>query len=116
MPNKKMSPGKMKAMTGKTTRKRKDVIPLVGARPTGLTRQSKAKTMTYSPGKRKAINDFTTGRPNISTSKINTILSSKINKPGGMGMGTKSKSNKPSGRINLDDISRAVKNMNKAKK
>ena len=26
------------------------------------------------------------------------------------------KENKPSGRINLDDISRAVKNMNKAKK
>ena len=31
MPNKKMSPGKMKAMTGKTTRKRKGVIPLIGA-------------------------------------------------------------------------------------
>jgi hypothetical protein len=74
------------------------------ARPTGLTRQSekygkrpKAKPMTYSPGKRKAISDFITGRPNISTRKINTILSSKINKPGGMGMGTKSKSNTPGG-------------------
>ena len=74
------------------------------ARPTGLTRQSekygkrpKAKPMTYSPGKRKAISDFITGRPNISTRKINTMLSSKINKPGGMGMGTKSKSNAPGG-------------------
>ena len=55
------------------------------AGPIGLTRQSKAKTMTYSPGKRKAINDFVTGRPNISTSKFNTMLStkSKSNAPGG---------------------------------
>ena len=88
------------------------------ARPTGLTKQSEkygkspkakpmtypvkasspgTKTMTYSPGKRKAISDFITGRPNISTRKINTMLSSKINKPGGMGMGTKSKSNAPGG-------------------
>tara|TARA_R110000824_G_scaffold109479_1_gene257075 strand:- start:370 stop:588 length:219 start_codon:yes stop_codon:yes gene_type:complete len=31
MPNKKISPGKMKAMTGKATRKRQGVMPLVGA-------------------------------------------------------------------------------------
>ena len=88
----------------KEVQSNKKYLGVSKARPTGLTRQSekygkrpKAKPMTYSPGKRKAINDFTTGRPNISTSKINTMLSSKINKPGGMGMGTKSKSNAPGG-------------------
>ena len=63
----------MKAMTGKTTRKRQGVMPLVGA-SAGLTAGMLTKAFKAA------------------------------------------KENKPSGRINLDDISRAVKNMNKAKK
>ena len=73
MPNKKMSPGEMKARTGKTKLNLKGVIPLVGA-SVGLTSGMLIKAFKAA------------------------------------------KENKPSGRINLDDISRAVKNMNKAKK
>jgi len=72
MPNKKMSPGKMKAMIGKTTSKRKGIIPLVGA-SAGLTAGLLTKAFK------------------------------------------KAKENKPSGRINIDDLSRAVKAMKKEK-
>ena len=68
MPNKKMSPGQMKAMTGKTTSKRKGVIRLIGG-VAGLTAGSLVKAFK------------------------------------------KAKENKPTGRLNLDDISRAMKPM-----
>jgi len=71
MPNKKMSPGKMKAMTGKATSKAGTT--LIGG-VAGLTAGSLIKAF-------KAAKEL-----------------------------------KPSGRINLDDMRRAVKNMNKAKK
>tara|TARA_R110000803_G_scaffold24702_2_gene59323 strand:+ start:2299 stop:2547 length:249 start_codon:yes stop_codon:yes gene_type:complete len=71
MPNKKMSPGEMKAMTGKTT-KRKGVIQLVGG-VAGLTAGSLVKAFK------------------------------------------KAKENKPTGRLNLDDISRAMKPMKPSK-
>ena len=69
MPNKKMSPGKMKAMTGSTTLKRKGIPSMGGA--AGLTAGVLAKAFKVA------------------------------------------KELKPSGRLNIDDISRAMKNLDK---
>ena len=66
MPNKKMSPGKMKAMTGSTTLKRKGIPSMAG-----LTAGVLAKAFKVA------------------------------------------KELKPSGRLNIDDISRAMKNLDK---
>ena len=73
MPNKKMSPGEMKARTGKTKSRftgSKGVIPSVGA-SAGLT----AGMLTKAFKKAKEL--------------------------------------KPSGRINIDDLTRAIKNIDK---
>ena len=81
----------MKAMIGKTTSKRKGIIPLVGA-SAGKMKTSKRKGIIPLVG---------------ASAGLTAGLLTKAFK--------KAKENKPSGRINIDDLSRAVKAMKKEK-
>ena len=89
MPNKKMSPGEIKARIGSS----------IVARRAAVAGASAGKMKT---SKRKGIIPLVGASAGLTTGMLTKAFK-------------KAKENKPSGRINLDDISRAVKAMKKKK-